>query len=84
MDRNKELQYIHSFVQESDFGFEVCRDQIRSLWTAYCLHHGLDVDTSSYFNELHGLWEVLEETEPDTADWSDYDSFDDYMCRYLV
>jgi len=30
------------------------------------------------------LWEVVSEMEAYTADWSDYDSFDAFMCEYLV
>ena len=51
---------------------------------AYCYHHNLDVDTASYDNDLLGVWNVMLEEEPKTADWSSHDEFDSFMCRYLV
>ena len=43
-----------------------------------------DVDTYAYDLTLHELWEVLQETGDGTSDWSDYDSFNKFMCAYLV
>lgn len=80
----EEFEYMRKYAGGADFSTDVCREQLRSLWTAYCLHHGLDCDTSRYDSALMGLWEAVAETEPDTADWSDFDSFDGFMCRNLV
>lgn len=57
---------------------------LRMLWTAYCLHHSLDVDTSGYDGDLLELWNELEKTGDGTADWSNYDDFDNFMRAYLV
>lgn len=84
MEREQELQYIFSFADEACFDMEPACSQLRSLWTAYCLHHGLDVDTSGYDNDLLAVWERVAATESDTAYWSDYDSFDGFMCADLV
>lgn len=84
IDRGNELAYLARFAFQSSFDEELCRDQLRSLWTAYCFHHGLDVDTSEYDTDLTQLWDVVSEVEEETADWSDYDSFSTFMCRYLV
>lgn len=78
-----EVEYMKKFASETDFSFEVCRDQLRALWTAYCLHNGLDCDTGRYDNALLELWHTVEESERDTADWSNFDDFDLYMGRYL-
>lgn len=65
----------------------MCRDQLRHLWTAYCLRYDLDVDTSVYDNDLLSLWQKMDDTdnggEPETAGWSDYHSFDIFMGAYL-
>ena len=79
-----EMKYLKAFVRQGCFDEELSRDQFRCLWTAYCLHHGLDADTSGYDNDLKELWSATAEDEAETADWSDYDSFDNFMCRYLV
>ena len=84
MDRNAEFKFMASFAMQSCFDEDICRDHFRILWTAYCLHHNLDVDTASYDSDLRELWEAVAADEEDTADWSDFDSFGNFMCRYLV
>lgn len=84
VSRSAEMAYLKEIVQQSCFDVEISRDHLRCLWTAYCFHQHLDVDTSGYDNDLLELWNVLADTEPETADWSDYDSFGNYMCEYLV
>ena len=44
----------------------------------------LDVDTASYDSYIRELWKAVAADEEDTADWSDFDSFGNFMCRYLV
>ena len=83
-DRTTELQYIFSFIDESGFDAEIACIQLRSLWTAYCLHHNFDADTGSYDNDLMKLWAHVAVSEGDTAYWSDYDSFGSFMCANLV
>ena len=84
VSRKAEMDYLKEFARQGCFDEELSRDQLRCLWTAYCLHHGLDADTSGYDNDLLELWDVVAEEEAETADWSDHDSFDNFMCRYLV
>lgn len=79
-----ELDFLRSFIRESCFDVEVLRDQLRALWTAFCLRRNYDVDTLQYDTTLRELWNVLQETGDGTADWSDFDSFDNFMCVYLV
>lgn len=78
------MEYLKEFVRQGCFDEELSRDQLRCLWTAYCFHQRLDVDTSGYDSGLLDLWDTMAEEEAETADWSDYDSFDSFMCRYLV
>lgn len=78
-----EFDYLKKFAEQSGFDADVCRDQFRALWTAYCLHNRQDCDTRAYDNDLLELWHTVEASEPETADWSDFDSFDGYMCRHL-
>ena len=84
VSREAEMKYLKEFVRQGCFDVDIIRDQLRCLWTAYCLHHGLDADTSGYDKDLKDLWNATAEDEPETADWSDYDSFDNFMCRFLV
>ena len=84
MERNAEFKYMATFAIESYLIEELARDQLRSLWTAYCFHHNLDVDTEEYDEDLSQLWDVVSEVGDGTSEWSDYDGFSNFMCRYLV
>lgn len=82
MDRKAELEYIRSFARESFLDDGLGCDQLRCLWTAYCFHHNLDVDTAQYDKDLASVWDVVD--EPDCADWHSFETFDNFMCKYLV
>lgn len=84
MEKRQEFQYIGSFVDEGCFDSELVCNQLRSLWTAYCLHHNLDVDTNGYDHDLTDIWAQVSATEDGTACWSDFDSFDAFMSADLV
>lgn len=80
VSRAPEINYLKEFVREGDFSEELYRNQLRCLWTAYCFHQRLDVDTSGYDNDLLDLWSAMEEK----SGWNGYDSFDNFMCKHLV
>lgn len=84
IDREAEFEYLMGYTTQSCFDEEICRDHLRILWTAYCLHHNLDVDTADYDNDLLKLWNSLEETGDGTSEWENYDGLDLFMCKYLV
>lgn len=80
-----EHDFLMSYAKEAFFDEEICRDLLRVLWTAYCLHKNLDVNSSMYASELLKVWcKVVEGSEGSTADWSDFRSFDTFMRRYLA
>ena len=79
-----EMEWMKQFTMDNSFDVEVCRYQLRAAWTAYCLHNGYQPDTFQYDCNLEELWKAVAETEPETADWSDLDSFDQFMCELLV
>lgn len=80
----QEFDYIVGFAVESCFDNELACQQFRSLWTAYCFHRGLDVDTEEYDAALAGIWKEVSDGEEDTAYWSDFNSFDQFMSAELV
>ena len=84
ISQEAESEYLKEFVRENCFDGEPIRSQLRCLWTAYCFHHRLDVDTLGYDKELAGLWSMIAEKEPEAVGWKDFDSFDNFMCKYLV
>lgn len=81
----KEFEYLFNFAKSGDFDFKLCRNQLRALWTAYCFHANTDVDTARYDSDLQSVWEAMPPcSEMCEVDWHDFDSFDDFMCQYLV
>lgn len=83
INRTAEFGYMKAFIVEGDFMDENYRSQLRALWTAYCLHHNLDVDTAVYDAELMELW--LKITEVGKAqDWYCVEDFENFMCGLLV
>lgn len=84
MNRVEEFQYIRSFAVGSDMDVEICREQLRCLWTAYCLHQNFDVDTNVYDQHLCALWYTVSAFEENPTVWDGIDEFNNFMCAYLV
>ena len=84
IDRNAEFEYMKKFIVDNDFGpgSETMRDQLVSLWTAYCIHNNLEPDTSEYDSDLSELWNCF--TEKPSWPWHCVNGFEGFMCRHLV
>ena len=83
-EMRRELDYIFGFVNEGGFDQDIACDQLICLWTAFCLHHGLIVDTHNYDLHLLKLWQEIQKTGDGTSEWADLDGFENFMCAYLV
>lgn len=83
-----ELGYMEEFAQTGDFSEGIIREQLRCLWTAYCIRHDFYVDTSEYDRAIKKIWDKLPEDGRDACYWESeyegFDAFDMYMCAYLV
>ena len=80
-----EFEYLTEFIRCVDFDYQLVRDQLRALWTAYCFHEGLVVDTARYDRYLRELWDSIpDSSELRDIDWRNFDEFDYFMCAYLV
>lgn len=60
-EMKKEFDYILEFIEGGDFVQFVEVKKLMALWTAFCLHHGLDPDTSTYNCYALEMWNYLEE-----------------------
>lgn len=80
----KEFDFIRSYIKESSFDEEVACEQLRSLWTAYCLHHNVDADTDWYDTLLCIMWSKIFDSGVKAACWLNYEQFEVFMCRNLV
>lgn len=83
INRTAEFGYMKAFIIEGDFTEDVYRAQLRALWTAYCLHHNLDVDTLEYDDDLLGLWSEMHKLGSANG-WSEYQEFTDFMCEQFL
>lgn len=87
---NKDLDFIIAFAKESPLRFTIVREQLRSLWTAYCLHKDLEPDTQRCNRELALVQGALNKSCP--SEWRDKNvypglrrlEFNDFMCEELV
>ena len=50
MTEKSEWQFLVDYLKDdtTDFRNAACRSQLMALWTAYCMHNDLDVDTKMY------------------------------------
>ena len=80
---DSELAYLTEYVRESCFDEEISRDRLRMLWTAYCMHHGIDTGSVRYDSIIFKLWGVMQETGDGTSEWSDVGEFARFMIAYL-
>ena len=50
MAEKSEWQFLVDYVKDdtTDFRNSTCRSQLIALWTAYCMHNDLCVDTKMY------------------------------------
>lgn len=81
---DKDFAFLLQFVEESLMDEEICRDQLRALWTAYCIKKDFSPDTLPYDLACRDLWDKVSGSEADTGDWCDFDSFDSFMCDMMV
>lgn len=57
----KEWQYLLGFAQgfDGDIFDEPEYQQLQSLWTAFCLHNDLMVDTGIYDSRIREIWQIV-------------------------
>lgn len=83
MGKIEEFRYILGFVSGEDFDYGVSCDQLRSLWMAYCIHEGIEVDTAAYDRDILEIWNHMECEKVPHQKWKEFRDFDLYMGEYL-
>lgn len=84
------FEFVLDFIKEADFGFDVCQEQLRYLWTTYCLRNDQYPDTYDYDNDIRDLYRIVNQNT--TNCWvnsSEYNTdgfeeFDKFMCQFLI
>ncbi len=85
MDKKQEYEYILECIEGSeDLDEMLVMQQLRCLWTAFCLHHNLDVDTHEYDVKMDEMWQVMQENESAPYSSLEFGRFYNAMSKYLV
>lgn len=84
------FDFIIQFVSEMEAdGWDniVCCNQLKALWTAYCIVERMDVDTRRYDNDLARLWDAVISTMEIVGSshiFADFECFGEFMCEDLI
>lgn len=85
---SKELLYLKEYAANAleTADAMIALEQIRALWTAFCIHQDMQVDTNSYDNDLLSLWNVVAEhpQRKVCSHLQSFEAFDAFMCMHLV
>lgn len=85
MNISTEFDYMRGFIGGADFGIgNISFTRLRALWTAFCLHNNLDVDTYTYDRYLAMLWKSLLENGTGGFGLDSFDEFNSHMAEYLI
>ena len=86
MTEQSEWQFIVDYVKDSttDFCNATCRSQLMALWTAYCMHNSLEVDTIMYDVELIDLWNAIPIEHRRELHCSNWGEFDDLIGAWMA
>ena len=86
MNEKYEWQFLIDYVKDdtTDFGLDSCRNQLLALWTVYCMHNDLDVDTAMYDAVLLDLFNALSLEQRRELCRNYYPKFDDVMGVWLA
>lgn len=90
MENKLDFNFLVGFVSEAEPGeWEniTCCNQLKALWTAYCIIESMDVDTARYDKELEQLWEAVISTMEIVGNrhmFADLVTFGGFMCEDLV
>ncbi len=82
-ERERELRFICCFVADNDLLIPIVTQQLRSLWTAYCIHCDYEPDTSGYDSDLCVVWIAITEKYGKEAKSSDFERLDRFMGDLL-
>ena len=85
INRDAEFEFMVHFIKDNCFNNDPRNcNWLRMLWTTFCLHHDLCVDTAGYDHSIWALWGYVTENVDCNPHWKSYDNFDGFMCKHLV
>lgn len=86
MTEQSEWQFIVDYVKDSTTNFcnATCHSQLMALWTSYCLHNSLDVDTAMYDAVLMDLFNALSDEQKAELHCTGFSELDSMMAQWLI
>ena len=86
MTEQSEWQFIVDYLKDdtTDFYNDACQNQLVALWTSYCLHNSLDVDTAMYDAVLMDLFNALSDEQKAELHCTGFSELDSMMAQWLV
>lgn len=85
-DLQKEFDFLKAFVWVNSVNSlreTKARENLRILWTAFCLHHGLVPNTKKYGYYITRLWECVDNGNVDDPAWKEFSEFFWYLEKDL-
>lgn len=79
---NRKFDTILDVINEDDFSNKIVRNQIRSLWTAFCIHQNIEPDTREYDEKLSILFDAIKNSSMQSKPFN-FEAFDLFMGEYL-
>lgn len=83
MKYNEEIEFILNYIESADFG-PTELNQLICLWTAFCIHNDLCVDTGKYDSEINELWNAMNDNISCPYSSFEYERFYNCMSKFLV
>ena len=86
-ERLHEWQFIHDRAGNVwvDFNLEIAREQLRALWTAFCVRWNFDSNTFQYESCLSDLYDRLKAHDRTlTNEFSTFEEFNNYMGELIA
>ena len=86
MTEQSEWQFIVDYVKDSTTNLRhaTCRSPLMDLWTSYCLHNSLDVDTAMYDAVLMDLFNALSDEQKAELHCTGFSELDSMMAQWLI
>lgn len=93
MKRNDEFREITNFVKGMYFHERRDFEILRAMWTTYCLHWNLNIDTADYDNDIRCLFNFVRATaqkadeqnlDPKKMKRLRYSMFEEYISKYMA
>lgn len=93
MKRNDEFQEITKFVKSMYFYERRDFEVLRAMWTTYCIHWNLQIDTADYDNDVMCLFNLVRATalqakeqmlDAEKLKRLYFKSFDNFMGKYMA